>query len=93
MPIESPKQKLYIELITGSSCPACVTMKDRLKMVIHDLDPSQIDFQEINVLEEIDYAVELGVINTPAIVLNGKLAFSAVPSLKKLRNTLQDYLK
>ncbi len=93
MPIESPKQKLYIELITGSSCPACVTIKERLKRIINELNPEQINFREIDLLEEIDYAVDLGVINTPAIVLNGKLAFSAVPSLKNLRNTLQDYLK
>ena len=87
------KQKLYIELITGSYCPACITIKERLKTIIDEFDPVQIEFRERDVLEDIDYAVALGVINTPAIILNGKLAFSAVPSLKKLRNTLKDNLK
>ena len=82
-----PKE-LTIELITGTSCPACVTIRERLKTVIEELDPAWINHREIDVLEELDYAVELGVLSTPAIAINGELVFSSAPSVKKLRKEL-----
>ena len=85
-------EKLKIELITGTACPACVTMKERLKAVIDEVDQTRINYQEIDVLEEFDYAVELGILTTPAIAINGKLAFSSPPSLKRLRHELHQRL-
>ena len=84
---------IKIELITSTACPACVTIKERLMTVIEELDQTRINFREIGVLENLDYAVKLGVLSTPAIVINGKLAFSSVPSLKKLQNVLQLHLQ
>jgi len=84
--------KLKIELITGTACPACVTMKARLKTVIDEVDQTQITYQEIDVLEDLDYAVKLGVLSTPAIAIDGRLAFSSPPSLKRLRRELQQRL-
>ena len=86
-------QILTIELITGTSCLACVTIKERLATVIGEVDQTRIKYREIDVLEELDYAVELGVLSTPAIAINGKLVFSSAPSLKKLRNELQHRLE
>jgi len=85
-------QIIKIDLITSTACPACITIKERLKTVIEELDQTRINFREIDVLDNLDYAVELGVLSTPAIVINGKLAFSSVPSLKRLRDILQRYL-
>ena len=51
-----------------------------------------IQYREINVVEEIDYAVQLGVLSTPAIALNGKLVFAAPPSKAKLRQAIQQRL-
>jgi len=85
-------EKLKIELITGTTCPACVTMKARLKAVIDEIDPTRISYQEIDILEDLDYAVKLGVLSTPAITINGRLAFSSPPSLKRLRHELQQQL-
>lgn len=86
-------QIIKIELMTSTVCPACFTIKERLRTVIEGLDQTRINFREIDVLENLDYAVELGVLSMPAIVINGKLAFSSVPSLKKLRDVLQRYLQ
>ncbi|KRT56653.1 Thioredoxin domain, partial [endosymbiont of Ridgeia piscesae] len=43
----------------------------------------------VNVLEELDYAVQIGVLATPAIAIDGELVFTALPSEKRLRQTLQ----
>ena len=42
----------------------------------------------MNVLEEIDYAVELGVITLPSIVVNGELVFTSMPTARQLREAL-----
>jgi len=89
---ETTPKELTIELITASSCKACVTIKERLTAVISEVDQTRINFREIDVLEAFDYAVELGVLSTPAIVIDGKLVFSSAPSLKRLRNELRQRL-
>lgn len=90
---ETTPKELTIELITASSCKACVTLRERLKTVIEELDPAQINYREIDVLEELDYAVELGVLSTPAIAINGNLVFASAPSLKRLQNELRQRLQ
>ncbi len=39
-------------------------------------------------LNEMDYAVERGVLSLPAIVIDGELVFSALPSPQQLRAAL-----
>jgi len=51
---------------------------------------SNIEWREVNILKEMDYAVELGVLSTPAIAINGELEFSGLPSQKKLRAKLEE---
>ncbi|HEN47038.1 MAG TPA: thioredoxin family protein [Mizugakiibacter sp.] len=41
-------------------------------------------------LDELDYAVELGVLSTPAIAIDGELVFSGLPSVRKLRAALEN---
>ncbi len=40
-------------------------------------------------LEEIDYAIALGVLSTPAIAIDGILLCTGLPSEKKLRAALK----
>ncbi len=85
-------QTLKIELFTGTSCPACITMKDRLKTIINEFDQTRLFYRELDIVEEIDYAVKLGVLKTPAIALNGKLFSPSLLSMKALRNVIQKHL-
>jgi protein-disulfide isomerase len=52
-------------------------------------DRTDVQWREVNILEEMDYAVDLGVLSTPAIAINGKLVFTGLPSHKKLHRALQ----
>ena len=51
-----------------------------------------VTWREVNVVEEIDYAVAFGVLATPAITIGEKLVFSALPSKQQLCDAVQDYL-
>jgi hypothetical protein len=46
-------------------------------------------WREINVLESLDYAVELGILTLPALAIDGALAFASLPTPEQLRKELQ----
>ena len=48
-----------------------------------DVDPA-IEWLELDILQAIDYAVELGVLKPPAVAIDGKLAFSKLPHPEQL---------
>jgi predicted thioredoxin/glutaredoxin len=47
-----------------------------------------LEWREINVLDEMDRAVEYGVLSLPAIVIDGELAFASLPTPQQLRAVL-----
>ena len=85
-------QIVVVEILTASGCERCQKAKSLVKNVVNELNDAGIQYREINVVEEIDYAVSLGVLSTPAIALNNKLMFSALPSKAKLRKAIRECL-
>lgn len=81
-----------VEVFSSPGCGKCGHAKDLLKRVSEELGAGRIDWREVNVLDELDYAVRLGVLSTPAIALNGKLVFTSLPSARKLRAALEEQL-
>lgn len=47
----------------------------------------------MDVLEELDYAVELGVLSLPAMAINGELVFRSHISARRLRDALDSRLQ
>jgi hypothetical protein len=42
------------------------------------------EWRELNVLDDLDYAVELGVMTLPSIVIDGELVFTSTPTVVQL---------
>ena len=84
--------QLTVEVLTAPGCSHCQRAKTLAKEVIAELDDDRLQYREINVVEEIDYAVALGVLSTPAIALDGELVFSSPPSATKLRLAILERL-
>lgn len=61
--------------------------------MVAELGNERIEWREVSVIEELDYAVELGVLSTPAIAVNGRLVFPTLPSAKRLRAALEAELR
>lgn len=80
---------LRVEVFSAPGCASCARAKDELKRMVAELGNERIEWREVSVPEELDYAVELGVLSTPAIAVNGRLVFSTLPSAKKLRAALE----
>lgn len=81
--------KVKIEVIAAPGCKNCAVKQSEL----HDVAVSVVGkdnllWREVNVLQELDYAVALGVMSMPAIAVNGELRFSSLPTQHQFRAAL-----
>ena len=79
---------LKVEVFYSPGCGKCAQAKAVLRTVAEKLGPDKVTWREVNILEEIDYAVELGVMSSPAVAIDGQLVFSSLPSAGQLRAEL-----
>lgn len=82
---------IKVEVFSSPGCGKCGHAKEVLRRIAQEVDG--IEWREVNVLDEMDYAVALGVLSTPAIAIDGELVFSGLPSSAKLRAALDERLK
>jgi thioredoxin 1 len=83
---------LKVEVFSSPGCGKCTQAKNMLKAIVEEMGQGRITWRDVNILEEMDYAVELGVMSSPAIAIDSKLAFSSLPSPDKLRAELSKRL-
>lgn len=81
-----------VEVFSSPGCGKCAQAKAVLKAVAEELGQEKIAWREVNILQEMDYAVDLGVMSSPAIAIDGKLVFASLPSARKLRAELSGRL-
>lgn len=78
-----------IEIIAAPLCKKCAGVQDELRATaVSVLGEENLIWREVNVLEELDYAVSLGVLSMPAIALNGELKFSVLPTPEQFKASL-----
>ncbi len=78
---------MKVELIHAPGCSRCAGARESLKAAAEGA-VTGLEWREINVLDEMDYAVEHGVLSLPAIVIDGELVFSSLPTAQQLRTAL-----
>lgn len=83
---------INVEVFSSPGCGKCGHAKDVLRKLVEELGGDKIEWREVNILEDLDYAVELGVMSTPSIAIDKHLVFSSLPSAKKLRLELESRL-
>lgn len=84
---------IKIEVFSVPGCSKCAEAKGALKSVVHDLGEDKVAWREVNILEEIDYATDLGLMSSGGIAIDGELVFPRMPSAGKLREELVRRLK
>lgn len=83
---------LRIEIFSSPGCAKCGHAKETLRRIATEFGEQQVQWREVNILEELDYAVELGVLSTPSIAIDGELCYTSLPSAKQLRQQLHKRL-
>lgn len=77
-----------VEVFSSPGCGKCTQAKHILEEIVKEIGQDKISWREVYILDEIDYAVELGVMSSPAIAIDGELVFSSLPSASRLRAEL-----
>lgn len=76
---------MKIELLYSPGCKQCDAARNGLKAAAEQTcADAPLVWTELNVLEHLDYAVELGVLTLPAIAIDGELVFASLPSPREL---------
>ncbi len=68
-------------------CPECIAAHAKLRTAAQEA-VKDLEWREVNVLDHLDHAVELGVMTLPSIVVDGELVFTAMPTAAQLRDAL-----
>lgn len=78
---------MKVQVFHTPGCPACVAARDELRTAAQETVKG-LEWHEMNVTDNLDQAVELGVLTLPAIVIDGELVFTSLPSATQLREAL-----
>ncbi len=84
---------IKVEVFASPGCSKCGHAKHVLHTLANELGGDRVQWREVNILEELDHAVALGILSTPAIAIDGKLIFTGLPSTRKLRAELESRLQ
>lgn len=79
---------MKVELFHTAGCKRCSEAADALKAQAREAVPGLV-WRDVDVVQEIDYAVEVGVIALPALAVDGELAFSSLPTPAQLIGELK----
>lgn len=79
---------ITVEVFTSPGCAKCGEARERLRRVAAELGADRLSWREVSVLDELERAVALGVMSSPAIAIDGELAFARLPSARDLRAAL-----
>lgn len=80
--------KILIEVFAAPGCAKCAQSRAALKAVVEALGAERFDWRDLDVLQEIDRAVVLGVVSPPSLAIDGELVFPALPTPERLRDEL-----
>ncbi|MEK6815417.1 MAG: thioredoxin family protein [Nitrospirota bacterium] len=84
---------IVVEVFSSPGCAKCVKAKDEVLRFIRENGRGAVELREVNVLDEMDRALDLGVMATPAIAIDGDLVFRTLPREKALRAELSARLE
>jgi thioredoxin 1 len=79
---------ILIEAFSTPGCSKCARARDALKKVAEDVGADRVIWRDVNLLDEIDYAVDLGIVSPPSIAIDHDLVFPALPAPERFREEL-----
>lgn len=79
---------IRIEVFSTPGCSHCDRDRDSLKAIAQTFGAHRVTWRDVNLLEELDYAVELGVLTPPSMAIDGELVFAKLPSDAQLSDEL-----
>ncbi len=84
---------MQIEVFSTPGCTRCARATEALTVLTKEIGVGRIEWRVINIIDELDYAVRLGVLTAPSIVIDGELVITGLPSVQELRHCLNQRLE
>ena len=78
---------MKIEMFYAPDCSACAATHEKLRTTSQQV-VNNLEWRELNVLDNVDRAVELGVLTVPSIAIDGEIVFTSMPTARQLRHEL-----
>ena len=82
---------MKIDVLQSTCCAKCLREMSDLRAAAQAVDP-EVEWRELDILQAIDYAVELGVLKPPAVAIDGELVFPSLPSAQALAAAMRSRL-
>lgn len=79
---------MRVELFQTAGCKSCAGARENLRSVAAQAVPGVV-WRDVDAMNELDYAVEVGVMSLPALAIDGELVFSSLPTPAQLTQELQ----
>jgi thioredoxin 1 len=79
---------MKIEIFYADGCGNCSASMRELKEAVLTAFSSGAAWSEIDIVKNIDYAVDLGVLTVPAVAIDGVLVFAKLPTVRQLMSEL-----
>lgn len=79
---------MKIEVFYADGCGNCRVSRRDLKEAVLTAFAGGAVWCEIDIVKNIDYAVELGVLTVPAVAIDGALVFTKLPTAQQLVSEL-----
>jgi thioredoxin 1 len=83
---------INVECFVVPGCPNCAGAQASLREVVSEFAPAQVQWREVDIIEEMDYAIDLGVVGASALAIDGELIFPKLPKPEALRRELRKRL-
>lgn len=84
---------IKLELFYSPYCPRCCKARERVRSIVTSWPARCFELCEVNVVNELDRAVAVGVLQTPALAIDGQLVVGPLPSLDSLQILMRQRLK
>lgn len=82
---------MKVDVLHAGGCATCQHELPALRAAALLADPD-VQWREMDIVQAIDYAVELGVLKPPAVAIDGELAFLSLPTAKALHAAMRKRL-
>lgn len=79
---------MKIEVFYADGCGSCKASRRELQEAVLAAFPTAASWSEIDIVKNIDYAVELGVLAVPAVAIDNALVFAKLPTVQQLLSEL-----
>ncbi len=78
-----------VQVLSTPGCVGCGPAKDTVARVLEDYP--ELTWEEIDVTEYPEVAVQYQIMSAPAVVIGNEIAFASVPKEAALRTKLTEY--